>query len=248
MAKPSSDILHFLSATDTIFLFIHSFIPLAWAECDNSLPFSGVSSIPLCYIPFPSTLFHQLIFHPPSFHLAIYFLVYLSASLFPNSYIILFLEILLSSILCTCTNQSNLFNVVHLLIFLFTFSIYLYGVSIYWRPEYISIYALSVFKPIQLCCILNLSSYSNPCLSCRLYCREALVSVQWQPDETGIKGIIFKCNMSFIFVFISHFSYFFVAAAWYLLKCEGWCFPTHRRNVFSFWTPHPLKMKEVCIY
>jgi hypothetical protein len=28
----------------------------------------------LCYIPFPSILFHQPIFHPPSLHLAIYFL------------------------------------------------------------------------------------------------------------------------------------------------------------------------------
>ena len=52
------------------------------------MPFSGASSIPLCYIPFPSTLFHQLVFHPPSLHLATYFLVYLFTSLFPNSYII----------------------------------------------------------------------------------------------------------------------------------------------------------------
>ena len=48
--------------------------------------------IPLCYIPFPSTLFHQLIFHPPSLNLAIYFLVYPSSLLLPNSYIILFWE------------------------------------------------------------------------------------------------------------------------------------------------------------
>ena len=67
-------------------------IPLACTECYDSLPFSEASSIPLCYIPFPSTFFHQLVFHPPSLHLAIYFLVYLSASLFPNSYIILFWE------------------------------------------------------------------------------------------------------------------------------------------------------------
>ena len=40
------------------------------------------SSIPLCYVPFPSTLFHQLVFHPPSPHLAIYFLVYPSALCF----------------------------------------------------------------------------------------------------------------------------------------------------------------------
>jgi hypothetical protein len=54
---------------------IHSFIPLACAECDDSLPFSRFSSIPLCYIPFPSTLFHQLVFHPPSLYIAVYFLV-----------------------------------------------------------------------------------------------------------------------------------------------------------------------------
>jgi hypothetical protein len=67
---------------------IHSFIPVACTECD-SLPFSGASSNPVCYIPFPSTLFHQLGFHPPSLHLVISFLVYLT-SFFPDSYIILF--------------------------------------------------------------------------------------------------------------------------------------------------------------
>jgi len=67
--------------------FIHS---IACAKCDDSLPFSGASLIPLCYIPFPSTLFDQLVFHPSSLHLAIYFLVYLSALLLPNSYTILF--------------------------------------------------------------------------------------------------------------------------------------------------------------
>jgi len=72
--------------------YIHSFIPLACAECNDSLPFSWASSIPLCYLLFPATLFHQLFFHPPSPHLAIYFLVYLSILLFPNSYIILFYE------------------------------------------------------------------------------------------------------------------------------------------------------------
>ena len=72
--------------------FIDSFIPLACAECDVSLLFSGASSIPLCYILFPATLFHQLFFHPPSLQLAIYFLVHLSVLLFPNSYTILFWE------------------------------------------------------------------------------------------------------------------------------------------------------------
>jgi hypothetical protein len=62
---------------------------LACAECNNSLLFSGVSSIPLCYIPSPSTIFHQPVFHPPSLHLAIYFFIYLLAS-FPNSCITLF--------------------------------------------------------------------------------------------------------------------------------------------------------------
>jgi len=85
--------------------YVHSFISLACAECVDSFPFSGASSIPLCYIPFPSTLFH---------HLAIYFLVYLSALLFPNSYTryITFLGILFSSILCTCPNQRYLFNLI----------------------------------------------------------------------------------------------------------------------------------------
>jgi len=89
-------------------LFIHSFIPLACGECDDSLPFSGASSI-----PFPSTLFHQLVFHPPSLHLAIYFLVYLSAVLLPNSYFnTLFFGggILFSSIHCTYPNQHKLFS------------------------------------------------------------------------------------------------------------------------------------------
>ena len=87
---------------------IHSFIPLACAECDDSLPFSGASSIPLCYVIFPATLLHQLFFHPLSPHLAIYFLVYLSILLFPDSYIILFWEFYFLPF--SCTNQRNLFN------------------------------------------------------------------------------------------------------------------------------------------
>jgi hypothetical protein len=49
-------------------------------------------SITLCYILFPATLLKPILFHPPSFNLAICFLVYLSILLFPNSYIILFWE------------------------------------------------------------------------------------------------------------------------------------------------------------
>jgi hypothetical protein len=67
-------------------------IPLSRAECDDSLPFSGASSIRLCYILFPAILLYQLFFHPPSLHLAIYFSVYLSVLLFPDSYIIRFWE------------------------------------------------------------------------------------------------------------------------------------------------------------
>ena len=69
--------------------YIHPFIPLSYAEFDDSLPFSGASSIPLCYVLFPATLPHQLFFHPLS---PIHFLVYLSILLFPHSYIILFWE------------------------------------------------------------------------------------------------------------------------------------------------------------
>jgi hypothetical protein len=68
--------------------YIHSFIKLSWAECDISLPFSGASVVTLCYIPLPSTLFHKLVFHPTSLHLAIHFFVYISALFVPYPYII----------------------------------------------------------------------------------------------------------------------------------------------------------------
>ena len=42
----------------------NSFIPLAYAEFDDSFPFAGGSSIPLCYVLFPATFPHQLFFHP----------------------------------------------------------------------------------------------------------------------------------------------------------------------------------------
>jgi hypothetical protein len=69
--------------------FINSFIPLTCAECDNSLPFSVASSVPLCYILFPATLLHPLLFLPPSLHLAIYFLVCILVFFIQNSYTIL---------------------------------------------------------------------------------------------------------------------------------------------------------------
>ena len=71
--------------------FIHSFIALACAECDVSLPFSGASSIFLCNALLPAKLLDQPFFHPLSPHLPICFLVYLSV-LFPNSCIIPFWE------------------------------------------------------------------------------------------------------------------------------------------------------------
>ena len=84
-------IRHAQSSYSVICMGIH-FIPLACAECDDSSPFSEASSIPLCYAIFPETLLHQLFIHPLSPHLAIYFLVYLSILLFPNSYIAPFWE------------------------------------------------------------------------------------------------------------------------------------------------------------
>jgi len=81
-----------LEQVSNIHTFIHSLIPLAHAKCDDFLLFSEASSIPFCYILFPATLLHQLFFHPPSFHFAIYLFIYLSILLFPNSYIILFWE------------------------------------------------------------------------------------------------------------------------------------------------------------
>ena len=73
-------------------LKVHSFILLACAECNDSLPFSGASSVPLCYVLFSATLLHQLFIHPLSPYLAICFFIYLSVLLFPNSYIIPFWE------------------------------------------------------------------------------------------------------------------------------------------------------------
>ena len=86
------------------------FIPLAHAECDDSLPFSGASSIPLCYVLFPATLLHQLFFHPLSPHLAHLFLGLPLSLVVPKFIYNTLLGILLSSILCICPNQHNLFN------------------------------------------------------------------------------------------------------------------------------------------
>jgi len=95
-----------------IHFHVHSFIPLACAECDDSLPFSGTSSIPLCYVLYPATLPHQLFFHSsltPSCHL---FLDLPLNLVVPKFIYNTLLGILFSSILCTCPNQCNLFNLI----------------------------------------------------------------------------------------------------------------------------------------
>jgi hypothetical protein len=67
-------------------IYLNMFIfSIGMCRMDDSLLFSAASSIPLCYVLFPATLLHQLFFHPPVLHLAIYFLVYLTILLFPNS-------------------------------------------------------------------------------------------------------------------------------------------------------------------
>ena len=95
---------------------IHSFIPLACAECDDSWLFLGASSIPVCYIPFlpPTSL-------PSSLTSSCHLFLSLVLSKFIHNTL---LEILLSSILCTCPNQHNLFN---LLISLFLNIVHLYA-------------------------------------------------------------------------------------------------------------------------
>jgi hypothetical protein len=97
----------------TVMMNKYSFIPLACAECDDSLPFSAASAIRLCYVLVLATLLHQLFFHPLSLHLAIYFLVYLSILLFPKYIYNTLLGIIFSSILCTCPNERNLFNLIN---------------------------------------------------------------------------------------------------------------------------------------
>jgi hypothetical protein len=88
--------------------FIHS-VPLPSAECDNLLPFTGASSIPLLHTlsfhPFPPTSL------PSSLTSCCYLFLGLPLCLVVSKVIYnTFLGILFSSILCTCPNQRNLFN------------------------------------------------------------------------------------------------------------------------------------------
>jgi len=93
--------------------FIHSFIPLACAECNDSLLFSGASSIPVCYVlctfsfhPSPPTILPSL---TQSCHL---FLGLPLNLVVPKFIYNTLLGILFPSILCTCPNQFNLFNLI----------------------------------------------------------------------------------------------------------------------------------------
>ena len=87
-------------------------IPLACAECDDSLLFSEAPSIPLCYIPLPSTPFPPTNL-PSSLTSSCHLFLGLLLSLVVSKFIyITFLGILFSSILFTCPNQHNIFNLV----------------------------------------------------------------------------------------------------------------------------------------
>ena len=100
--------IRLLSHCDTT--ITSSFISLACAEFDDSLPFSGASSIPLCYVLFPATLLLQLFFHPLSSHL--FLGLPLNNLVVPKFIYNTLLGILFSFILCTCPNQHNLFNII----------------------------------------------------------------------------------------------------------------------------------------
>ena len=88
---------------------VHSFIPLACAECHDSLLFSGACSIPLlctfsCH-PSPPTVL------PSSFTSSCHLFLGLPLNLVAPKFIHnTLLGILFSSILCTCPNQHKLFN------------------------------------------------------------------------------------------------------------------------------------------
>ena len=97
----------------TVFLktIIHSFIPLACAECDDSLPFSGASSIPLCYVCTFSSHSSPPTILPSSLISSCHLFFGLPLSIVVPKFIYsTLLGILFSSILCTCPNQRNLFN------------------------------------------------------------------------------------------------------------------------------------------
>jgi len=89
---------------------IHSFIPLPCAECDDSLPLSGASSISLCYVFFYCHPYLPTIL-PSSLTSFCHLFLGLPLNLVVSKFIYnTLLGILFSSFLCTCPNQHNLFN------------------------------------------------------------------------------------------------------------------------------------------
>ena len=100
------------AATEACWQIIIYSIPLPCAQCDNSLPFSGASSVPLCYVLFschPSPPTILLSSFTSSSHL---FLGLLLNLLVPKFIYNTLLGILFYSILCTCPNQLNLVNLI----------------------------------------------------------------------------------------------------------------------------------------
>ena len=92
---------------------IRPFFPLACSVFDDSLPFSGAPSIPLlrtlsCH-PYPLPIF------PSSLTSFCHLFLGLSLNLVISKFMYTrntFMRILLSSILCTCQNQRNLFKLI----------------------------------------------------------------------------------------------------------------------------------------
>ena len=93
-------------------IMIHSFIhSLTCTECDDCLPFSAASSIPLCCALFTSTQFYHVVFILPYF---VFPSISRSTSqaFFSKFILNTFWGILFPSTLCTCPNQHNLFSLI----------------------------------------------------------------------------------------------------------------------------------------
>ena len=91
---------------------VQSINPLACAECGDSLPFSGASSIPPCHTLFPATPLHRPFF-PSSLTSSSHLFLGLPLGLLVSKFIYnTLLGNLLSSILCTCPNHRNLCSLI----------------------------------------------------------------------------------------------------------------------------------------
>ena len=92
--------------------FVHPFVPLARAECADSLPFSAGSSIPLCNVLFPATILQTTIL-PSSLTSSCHLFLGPPINLVVSKFIYdILLGIFPSSVLCTCPNRRNLFNLI----------------------------------------------------------------------------------------------------------------------------------------